>query len=428
MAGSTAPPSSARRSRPGELTSPAAARALARAAARRRAAVRRRRTVLVALVAVLVGLLVVVWPSGRAAVAVHRVASPAPVPAVVATSPPMDGAPVPPTEVVELRTTTESGVEVAEARLSPPVAGSWRWCEEDLLCFQPSSPYPFGARETLSLPLRQPARAGHPAHESTFELTFQVVAGESVGLAQDLLAQLGYLPLRPPGTLQPLPGSSRPGDADGDPDDVGVLTSAAGEGLTLAQSLGWRWPSVPSSLRALWTPGTKGVMTDGAIVQFDRVEGLESGSYPPYQATLTPAFWQALLRAALANRRDPDDYAYAMVSEQEPETLVVWSDGQDALRTLVNTGIPGGATPVGTWPVYLRYPEQTMRGTTVTGQPYVYPDVKDVNYFTGNIAIHAFPRARYGFPQSQGCVEVPPSVAPEVYALLHYGSLVTVQA
>lgn len=363
----------------------------------------------------------VLWLQPRSAVATRRRRRRT-APAVVATDPSVDGGPVPPTATLEIATSTERGVDLRRARLSPPVPGRWRWCATDDLCFDPAETFPMGAVETLQLPLRlHRAEEIRPATNETFTMTFRV-ARESVGLAQFLLATLGYLPLRPRAALQPVPGpASRGATTRRTP-----TSATTDDGTSLAASLGWRWPSIPASLRALWSPGKTTVLTVGAIVQFDRVEGITSGSYPPYSATMTPAFWRALLAAALAGHRDPDDYAYAMVSEQQPEQLVLWSDGQDAVTTLVNTGIPGGATPTGTWAVYLRYPEQTMRGTTVTGQPYVYPDVKDVSYFEGNFALHAFPRAQYGYPQSQGCVELPPTVAPAVYRLLHYGSLVTV--
>ena len=382
------------------------------------------------LAALVTTLAVLLWPSPRPAVVLRRrrVA-----PAVVATDPAVDGGPVPPTATLELATTTERGVDAADVRLSPPVLGTWRWCAPDRLCFDPADAFPLGATETLRLPLDlrpDPDEHGtgnrrRTARARAFTMTFRV-ARESVGLAQVLLADLGYLPLRSTATLQPVPcGRARTAVAETTPTSP-VDPSGVGDGASLAAALGWRWPSVPAPLRDLWSPGRVTVLTTGAIVQFERVEGLMSGGYPPYGATLTPAFWRALLAAATTGHRDPDDYAYVMVSEQEPERLVLWSDGHDALTALVNTGIPGGATPTGTWAIYLRYPEQTMRGTTVTGQPYVYPDVKDVSYFEGNFAVHAFPRARYGFPQSQGCVEVPPAVAPRVYALLHYGSLVTI--
>lgn len=387
--------------------------------------------VLAALVTALAALL---WPSPRPAVTLRRrrrrVA-----PVVVATDPAVDGGPVLPTATLELATNTERGVDPAEVRLSPPVPGTWRWCAPDRLCFDAAAALPLGATETLRLPLdfrsdpdeHSAGNGRRPVRARSFIMTFRV-ARESVGLAQVLLADLGYLPLRSTADLQPVPrGRTQAALAETTSTSTAASSRRDG-GASLAAALRWRWPSVPASLRTLWSPGRVTVLTTGAIVQFERVIGLMSGGYPPYGASLTPAFWRALVAAATTKNRDPDDYSYAMVSEQEPERLVLWSDGHDALTTLVNTGIPGGATPTGTWAIYLRYPEQTMRGTTVTGQPYIYPDVKDVSYFEGNFAIHAFPRANYGFPQSQGCVEIPPAVAPRVYALLHYGSLVTVRS
>lgn len=386
---------------------------------------------------------VFLWGPDHVVVAVRRDRRRKVLPAVVATDPPVDGEPVVPTATLDLVTTTEHGVDARQARLSPPVPGDWQWCAADELCFKPAAPYPMGGTETLSLPLSPDAdEGGRSGRNQTFTMTFRV-ARESVGLAQVLLADLDYLPLRPTTAPQPVPAvrapavSSRGSNADGTSEQTGgpgadalpasgAAPPTTGDGADIADALGWRWPSVPSSLQALWSPGKMTVVTTGAIVQFERVEGITSGSYPPYSETMTPASWRALFAAALAGRRDPDDYAYAMVSEQQPERLELWSDGRDAVTTLVNTGIAGGATPTGTWAVYLRYPEQTMRGTTVSGAPYVYPDVKDVSYFEGNFAVHAFPRASYGYPQSQGCVEVPPDVAPDIYALLHYGSLVTV--
>jgi hypothetical protein len=167
-------------------------------------------------------------------------------------------------------------------------------------------------------------------------------------------------------------------------------------------------------------------MTRGAIVQFERVHGLEQPGWPPYRASLSDGLWAVLLRAASHDEVDPYPYSVATVSEAAPEHLTVWTDGATTLRTSVNTGVPGATTPEGAFYVYLRYRSQTMRGVTTTGAPYVYHDVPDVSYFSGNIAIHGFARPSYGFPQSQGCVEVPLGAAPRVFAALHYGSLVLV--
>jgi len=310
--------------------------------------------------------------------------------------------------------------------------------------------------------VRTDASSGHQVVTREFRLQF-ATAPESVGLAQVLLAQLGYLPLQLPENLVPVAPaatthrqvplrrsaksarsvtapSSRPHveasqltESAGSTDSAAKPTAAGAAAQTAAATaadpataLVFRYASTPASVQALWRPGVDSTMTQGAIVQFERVHGLEDGSYPPYGTTLTAPVWSALLQASLAGTSDPHPYSVAEVSEAQPEQLTVWSDGATALTTLVNTGVPGGATPTGSFFVYLRYTEQTMRGYTTTGQPYVYPDVPDVNYFSGNFAIHGFGRASYGFPQSQGCVEVPLDEAPVVFANLHYGSLVVI--
>ena len=97
------------------------------------------------------------------------------------------------------------------------------------------------------------------------------------------------------------------------------------------------------------------------------------------------------------------------------------------LHTLANTGIPGRITNVGTFPVYLRYLNQIMRGTNPDGSKYADP-VKYVSYFNGSDAVHYFPRASYGFQQSLGCVELPYAQAKAVWPFMTYGTLVTVTA
>jgi len=353
---------------------------------------------------------------------------------VLATSPAPDATGVAETATLVVETSAPLPTDVPLPTLSPPVPGRWSACGGDDICFQPSAPYPANEPMTVTIPL-----AVAPRHASSrrsddhddprrvtraFSLRF-TVAPLSVGLAQLLLAQLRYLPLRAEnrltatttrGPIEPL--STTPG--------TGSAATTSGSTVDPATRLTWRYPHTPSAVRRQWQPGVDSPMTEGAIVQFERVHDLGSGSYPPYVPTLSPALWRALLQASLEHAVDPDPYSVAEVSETLPEHLTIWSDGADVLRTLVNTGVPGGATPTGAFYVYLRYTSQTMHGTTTTGTPYVYPNVPDVNYFSGNFAIHGFTRSSYGFPQSQGCVEVPLAEAPEVFGDLHYGSLVLV--
>jgi lipoprotein-anchoring transpeptidase ErfK/SrfK len=69
-----------------------------------------------------------------------------------------------------------------------------------------------------------------------------------------------------------------------------------------------------------------------------------------------------------------------------------------------------------------------MSGTNPDGSHYVDPGIQWVSYFNGGDALHGFVRASYGFPQSDGCVEMPVAHAAVVFPLTPLGTLVTVQA
>jgi lipoprotein-anchoring transpeptidase ErfK/SrfK len=76
--------------------------------------------------------------------------------------------------------------------------------------------------------------------------------------------------------------------------------------------------------------------------------------------------------------------------------------------------------------VYERFPSTTMSGTNPDGSHYSDPGVRWVNYFSGGSAVHGFPRASYGSPQSVGCLELPIATAKRVFDLIGYGTLVDV--
>jgi lipoprotein-anchoring transpeptidase ErfK/SrfK len=139
-----------------------------------------------------------------------------------------------------------------------------------------------------------------------------------------------------------------------------------------------------------------------------------------------PDVWHALSAAVAARHVDSQPYDYLMVSEVLPEQLVVWRNGKDIYQTPANTGVEGANTPVGTWPVYLRFQTTTMMGTDVDGTKYDVPDVPWVAYFNGGDAVHGYWRYSYGYPQSNGCVELPVSNAQVVWAMDPLGTLVNV--
>jgi peptidoglycan hydrolase-like protein with peptidoglycan-binding domain len=151
----------------------------------------------------------------------------------------------------------------------------------------------------------------------------------------------------------------------------------------------------------------------------------ESNQGLAMDGTAGPGVWQALLKAVAKGQNNPNGYTYAVASKASPETLTIWHNGRRVMHTLANTGIPVAPTADGTFPVYLRYSFQIMKGTNPDGSKYADP-VSFVAYFNGGDAVHYFPRSSFGWPQSLGCVELPYTQAQRAWPYLTYGSLVTV--
>ena len=157
----------------------------------------------------------------------------------------------------------------------------------------------------------------------------------------------------------------------------------------------------------------------GAVMAFESDHGLA------IDGVAGPQVWTALLKAVAAGQTNKHGYTYAIAREGNPETLTIWHNGHQVLRTLANTGIAAAPTTLGTAPVYQRYYFQIMKGKNPDGTKYADP-VYYVSYFRAGEAVHFFDRGSYGWPQSLGCVELPRSDAKKAYPYLTYGSLVTV--
>ena len=81
----------------------------------------------------------------------------------------------------------------------------------------------------------------------------------------------------------------------------------------------------------------------------------------------------------------------------------------------------------GTFAVYEHIRSGTMSGTNPDGSHYEDPGIPWISYFNGGDALHGFERAQYGFPQSLGCVEMPPATAGEVWPYTPIGTLVNIE-
>ncbi|MFZ1924592.1 MAG: L,D-transpeptidase family protein [Solirubrobacteraceae bacterium] len=166
--------------------------------------------------------------------------------------------------------------------------------------------------------------------------------------------------------------------------------------------------------------GTLDPTTRGALIVYQSDHGLSATGAPDGST------WASLLAAETLGHVDPTPYTFVTVSESSPETLEVHRGGRVVISTPANTGVAGAETERGTFPIYARYVSTTMTGTNPDGSHYSDPGVPWVNYFNGGDAVHGFPRASYGFPQSNGCVELPIGTAGQVYPLLAVGDIVIV--
>jgi peptidoglycan hydrolase-like protein with peptidoglycan-binding domain len=323
------------------------------------------------------------------------------VPAIVSIDPAPSATNVKPNAMIKVIFSAPLSPHTPMPTLSPPIAGKWFLENPTTLEFAPDESYAPGSTEQLTIPGGSGGILGAsgkvlPSSETT---SFTIQSGSLLRL-QQLLAELHYLPWR-------FVPSSR-------------LASNADIALVQQGSFQLRWADAPESLQVGFSPGSWGVVTQGAIMAFQHLSGLR------VTGEITPTLWSALISAAASHSMDPYPYSYIYVYKSPlPETLRVWVDGRVVLTSVCNTGVGADDTKPGTWPIFLRYVQNYMSGTNLNGTKY-HVLVHWINYFHGSVAVHGYPRAHYGFPQSAGCVELPIPTAKVVYGMVHIGTLVTV--
>ena len=283
--------------------------------------------------------------------------------------------------------------------LTPVVAGSWQR-QGNSAVFTPAAGFPADTKVTVTAVADQDGTTVRSTSSSFTTGTYSTLR------LQEILAQLGYLPL----TWTPAVGASVPGD------NAQAQIAAAYD--PPAGTFSWQ-PGYPSSLHSLWSQGSANTVDAGAITGFEAAHGFA------ITEKMTNTVWASLLKAAATDDRNTNGYSYAIADQVLPETLTIYHDGQKSFTSPTNTGISVSPTEVGTFPVYEKLPYQIMSGTNPDGSSYADP-VTWVSYFNGGDAVHYFPRGSYGWNQSLGCVELPSSTAQQAYNLLPYGTLVTV--
>ena len=297
--------------------------------------------------------------------------------------------------------------------LSPHIAGSWQ-VEGDTAVFTPAVGYfqnskvkltiPGGPNGMISVDGASAGAGGLLA--STVTESFTTGSFSTLRL-QELLSQLGYLPL----TWTQKANTAAVNPANGNAELAAAYQAPAGT---------FSWHSgYPSALTDQWKAGSANILDVGAIRAFESVTGLTMDGYAGHTV------WSDLFGALAKGKDNPNGYTYALASQNSPETITIWHNGHVVLRSAVNTGIAASPTVDGTFPVYLKFYFSYMKGTNPDGSHYDDP-VYYANYFNGGDAVHQFDRYSYGWYQSLGCVELPWDAARTAYGYLSYGSLVTV--
>jgi peptidoglycan hydrolase-like protein with peptidoglycan-binding domain len=319
---------------------------------------------------------------------------------VVATTP--TGTNVAAGSTISVQFSTDLAPDSPMPTLSPPIPGQWVALSSWMLQYQTTGPLLPGASETITVPGGTDGVAGARGQRlaASVTQTFTVAQGSELRL-QELLAELGYLPL----TFTA----------------AAPVTSPTQEGNDQQGTFSWRWPNQAAALTSLWTQGVRNVVTQGAIMNFESQHNLKT------DGLAGPQVWTDLIADVQTGHGNALPYDYVLVSKALPQTATVFSNGVPVYSTLVNTGVAAAPTVSGTWPVFARYLVTTMKGTNPDGTKYADPGIPWVSYFHGGDALHGFIRGGYGYPQSVGCVEMPIAHAQVVYPLTPIGTLVSVK-
>lgn len=109
------------------------------------------------------------------------------------------------------------------------------------------------------------------------------------------------------------------------------------------------------------------------------------------------------------------------------QTLAVYDQGQMVYATVVATGLEPLFTRPGLFPIYKKLDLETMQGERNTPNYYYLENVPWTMYFDKARALHgAYWRAKLGYPQSHGCVNLYPGDAHWLFDWAQVGDWVYV--
>ncbi len=202
---------------------------------------------------------------------------------------------------------------------NPPLSGTWVRSSSEDLVFEASQSLPPGDSEQVTVPGGPDGIATTDGRrlEQSATIRFTVAPMSTLRL-QELLGQLGYLPL----SFTPSAPHLAPTE----------------NALPVAGTFAWRWPTLPAALTSLWAEGQPNVVTTGAVMAFESQHQLETDGAPG------PQVWNALLAAASEHEGDTyGHYDFVEVSTSIPERVAVSARRRRGLHHPGEHGHRGGS-------------------------------------------------------------------------------------
>ena len=189
--------------------------------------------------------------------------------------------------------TTSAPVNPADGvpTISPAVPGNWT-VSGDQLQFAPTGAFTPSTTYTVTIPPTLQS-AGGSVLGAARTLSWTTGVGSVLRL-QQLLAQLGYLPLSWTAT----PGQPAPASA------------AAAVWHPPTGTFTWTWSSPPPTLAAAWVPGQYTVMTQGAVMAFESDHGMATDGITGAKV------WTALLAATTSASPPVNQHGYTYALAQ----------------------------------------------------------------------------------------------------------------
>ncbi len=286
--------------------------------------------------------------------------------------------------------------------LTPSVAGTWEQASSTSIRFNADAPFIPSQTETVTVPGgKSGLRAENGAElASAVTVKFTTAIGDTLRL-QQLLGELNYLPLNFTAS--------------------GPAPAAKDAAMPQQGTFAWRWSTLPASLTSLWTQGEYNEIQKAAVMTFENHNNLT------VDGIAGPAVWSDLLSSVASHTLDTAAYNYVSVTKVQPENLTLYSNGAVVYSgILINSGAPGADTQDGTFAVFEHVTSSEMKGTNPDGSKYDDPNVPWASYFNGGDALHGFVRAHYGYPQSNGCIEMPVATAGMIWPYTPIGTMVTI--